>query len=35
MVCYNQCSRFETQLRTLCTFPDTLLGDPRRRISPD
>uniref|UniRef100_T1KBN6 BTB domain-containing protein n=1 Tax=Tetranychus urticae TaxID=32264 RepID=T1KBN6_TETUR len=26
-------SRFETQLRTLCTFPNTLLGDPRRRIS--
>lgn len=24
--------RFETQLRTLHTFPDTLLGDPNRRI---
>lgn len=24
--------RFETQLRTLQTFPDTLLGDPNRRI---
>lgn len=24
--------RFETQLRTLSTFPQTLLGDPNRRI---
>ena len=24
--------RFETQLRTLAIFPDTLLGDPARRI---
>jgi hypothetical protein len=24
--------RFETQLRTLNQFPDTLLGDPDRRI---
>ena len=24
--------RFETQLRTLHAFPDTLLGDPNRRI---
>lgn len=24
--------RFETQLRTLAMFPDTLLGDPLRRI---
>ncbi|NP_001079105.1 potassium channel, voltage gated shaker related subfamily A, member 7 S homeolog isoform X1 [Xenopus laevis] len=24
--------RFETQVRTLSRFPDTLLGDPRRRI---
>ena len=24
--------RFETQLRTLAIFPDTLLGDPSRRI---
>ena len=24
--------RFETQLRTLNQFPDTLLGDPARRI---
>lgn len=24
--------RFETQLRTLHTFPNTLLGDPTRRI---
>lgn len=24
--------RFETQLRTLNQFPDTLLGDPSRRI---
>uniref|UniRef100_A0ACB8EB85 Potassium voltage-gated channel sub A member 3 n=1 Tax=Sphaerodactylus townsendi TaxID=933632 RepID=A0ACB8EB85_9SAUR len=24
--------RFETQLRTLAAFPDTLLGDPRRRV---
>ena len=24
--------RFETQLRTLNQFPDTLLGDPPRRI---
>ncbi|XP_074601150.1 potassium voltage-gated channel protein Shaker-like [Brevipalpus obovatus] len=24
--------RFETQLRTIQTFPDTLLGDPQRRI---
>lgn len=24
--------RFETQLRTLQAFPDTLLGDPSRRI---
>lgn len=24
--------RFETQLRTLQAFPDTLLGDPNRRI---
>ncbi|XP_037648145.1 potassium voltage-gated channel subfamily A member 1 [Sebastes umbrosus] len=24
--------RYETQLRTLAQFPDTLLGDPRRRV---
>lgn len=24
--------RFETQLRTLNQFPDTLLGDPERRL---
>lgn len=24
--------RFETQLRTLNQFPDTLLGDPARRL---
>ncbi len=24
--------KFETQLRTLSIFPDTLLGDPARRI---
>lgn len=24
--------RFQTQLRTLHAFPDTLLGDPNRRI---
>lgn len=24
--------RFETQERTLATFPETLLGDPRKRI---
>ncbi|XP_004769943.2 potassium voltage-gated channel subfamily A member 3 [Mustela erminea] len=24
--------RFETQLKTLCQFPETLLGDPKRRM---
>lgn len=25
-------TKFETQLRTLTTFPETLLGDARRRV---
>lgn len=25
-------TKFETQLRTLITFPDTLLGDAKRRV---
>ncbi len=24
--------RFETQLKTLCQFPETLLGDPKKRM---
>ncbi|KAK7938565.1 hypothetical protein WMY93_001891 [Mugilogobius chulae] len=31
-MCYCDFCRYETQLRTLAQFPDSLLGDPKRRI---